>query len=260
MEKITQNEFLNRMKTARENINKFATLPYGTYFCLLEKVINRPSKEGKEMVQFVYKVLEGDHRGAEHRYFYHIWHEVAFNILVQDLENLGYPTEEIKSMEDLNNLFEQIVLDRLHVNIRIYENQKNPQYPTTRIEEVVESTGAVDSGSASNQTVATAVTAKPAIATAKPTAEKPATVSEEAIEAEAEVETAVEVEMEDAPAPAEKEEEAFVDVGSRIRFTFKGEEKTGKIQACAEDGSKVTVVSGGRRLEVKTENILEILK
>ena len=60
--KINQNDFLKKMKVARENINKFATLPFGSYYTLLEKAIYKPSAKGKEMVQFVYKVLEGDLR------------------------------------------------------------------------------------------------------------------------------------------------------------------------------------------------------
>jgi len=250
--KISQNQFLARMKKAKESINQFQNLPTGTYFCLLKQVKYAPSKSGNEMVQFVYKVLEGDCRNREHRNFYMIGSDsdTPFNMLVQDIANLGYPTDEISSMEKMLAMFEQITNDALNVTIRISENPdpKYSQYLRTRIEEVVD---VADLANTPEEVAQASTTSSDNGSVAEtPEEEKPA---EEAPVEESEV---IEEEP-DAPA----EEEMNIDVGTNIEFEFGGKTLSGEIESGAADGLTCVVkCTDGKKRKIKCEKILKVVK
>ena len=244
---MSKNDFLNRMKKATDNVNKFANLPYGSYFCLLQKAEQKENKKGKQMVTFTFKVIEGGQRSKTHRNFYNIENDVGFNILIQDLVNLGYPIEELSSPDDMIKLWSQIGTDKLHVNISITENP-DPQYanfPRTRIEAVVD----MGEGEADVAEEADVVEEE---------AEVEAEVEEDVAEEAPVVEEADVVEEDPATeAEEETEEEDFLDIGDVVDFTFKGKTFVdGKIKSASEDGLSCVIVCKGKPYKVKSENII----
>jgi len=242
---MEKNEFLAKMKNARENLNSYAVLPYATYYCSLLKAFYKPSKKDKPMVTFVYKVLDGDYRNKEHRNFYHVWDDTAFTILIQDLENLGFPTDQIATMDQLIKVIDSIEAEGIKVSIRIYENVKKPQYTNTRIESVYE-----DGPEATPEVESEKEIVKEVVKESDPT---PTSETESAATSDPEPEPEPEPE-----AQTDKTEE--IDVGSKVKFKFKDKEKVGVIKSCADDGTSAKISSGGMLYSVKTENILELVK
>ena len=250
--KMEKSDFLKKMKVARENVNKFATLPYGAYYTKLEKAFYKPSSKDKPMVTFVYKVLDGEQRTKEHRVFYHVWNDTAFNILIQDLENLGFPTDQIASMDQLIEVLNSIESQNLNVDIRIYENPKNIQYPQTRIEQIYENESDVAKVNEAPPVVKDPVSDVTETSAAEPDAQE---IAEElVVENESDPETKPEPEEE--VVEDETEQTIEIDVGSKVKFLWKEKEMVGIIKSTSQDGLSAKISSGGKVYPIKSENIL----
>jgi len=250
--KMSKADFKKKMKGAKDNLNKFSKIPYGTYVCMLTKAIHT-NKDGKDMVQFVYKVLEGECRGREHRNFYHISNDTGFNILIQDLANVGYDIDQLGDFEDLFSLLAQIEKDQINVSIRVFENPdpNYANYPKTRIEEVIDD-GREEEGTEEDPGEEEAGEDDTAGESQDVDPDEDEPAEEEASDDAAEEEEEEEEEE-------EAEEEADVKVGAKVSFLYKGKELEGVIKDFTDNDTKALIVAGGKKYKIKGENITGIL-
>lgn len=229
-------EFQNRLKEANAAADKggnFENIEDGLYFIEIEKCNRNVSKgeSGRNQISFQGKVTEGPLKDKTHWWHYGLDHDVSLSILLQHLRILEYDTTTLGSMEDFDEICEDISQGRKVVKAQVVTSKKG--YQNTKIQEFM---GDIDEPTEAPPAPAPEEEAAPEVA--EEPAEEPTTATEEEVE--------------------EEEGEASVGVGDKVKFLFKKKEMEGEITKLDEESETLSIKSGAKTYKIKSDNVIDL--
>jgi hypothetical protein len=213
-------------KKAREE-KAFSNLPPGKYTASLADAFRNVSQQGQGRAQvcLVWKILEGEEEGKEHRQYFGLENQISLEILDSTLQRMGLDTEGM-SLEVLDAILETL---KAKVPMVVLVLKQKGEYLNTNISEF---NGWTKSGEEEEE-VQEAPRTKPPKAAAK---------------------------VEDEPSLSEDADSATADVGSKVKFKTDAGEKVGVIVKIDADSSVADLKMGLKIYkDVSCENILEIV-